>query len=175
LEAAIESSYLQDCCMFFAMGPTVHIPESVFLDADHSVKLDGIQSISVNLGEIIGESEGTLVQRVAALTLAATWLVRQFANATNDTIGLFGFWDSVLAQKADRDAWVGEEALFDAVFAALTFQLVSPNRYCQLSALHGLNHLRHPRTAWVVDAALGPVGDEEVRAYAASAKRFEAM
>ena len=159
--------YLDDSIWFFgAIGTDYGVAETTITDA--------VQAVAANLADIISQSVGSLAQQTAAVTLAAIWLSAHYARTTEGEAALVGFWDSALTRRAPSD-WTADLVLFDAVFAALSFQLASPNKYVQLSALHGLNHLRHPRTVWVVDALVAPIGDEEVRAYAAVAKRFEAM
>lgn len=84
--------------------------------------------------------------------------------------GLDMFWDSAMdgIDNADRP-------LVDTVFDALTRQLAIPNRWCQLSALHGFNHLKEPRCRPLIRRFIEQCDDAEVVTYATGAMTFRLM
>ena len=111
------------------------------------------------------------------------WAIRQRAISSIPKLwpGLFEradvgsmshmIWDSLaydydggpLYPEGDAEA----KRVQDAMFRALTEQLVSDVAETQSAALHGLGHLRHPSTARELRSFLvRPSLDEDVRAYA---------
>ena len=166
LSGAEAAKYAANCIAFFA-------DESVDW-SNESLLEPALRTIAANLGEVIFNGTATALE-VAVVLSASAGLTRVFGTATEDNTALFGFWDSVLTHLHEEGLWVEHPLLREAFFSALLGQLSSHNRYCQLSALHGLNHLRHPRTQLAVDWFLSTAGDQELRDYAATARRFDAM
>ena len=66
-----------------------------------------------------------------------------------------------------------QDVMFDALAEIL--QLESPS--CQGSALHGLGHLHHPKTAQLISNYISdhPEIPPEARTYALAAAKFEVM
>jgi hypothetical protein len=93
-----------------------------------------------------------------------------FGQLTEYSAACDMFWDIIIH---GLDA--SDEEIRDAVFVALAEQLLIPNRYCQLSALHGFNHLQDRRCHPVITAFEKTTDDPEIRAYALTAKMFMAM
>lgn len=90
------------------------------------------------------------------------------------SVGAFQFWESVLELYElcgnEPDATIVREAVFRALVAQIEFMR---DKCSELSALHGLNHLRHEGTGAVIDKVLPLLADDDVRGYAESARRFE--
>lgn len=92
---------------------------------------------------------------------------------------LHGFWDSSRrtgcgdASKLDAESRV----LLDVLFETLTRILAIPNQTSQLSALHGLGHLHHPRTKELIERFIDehPNLTQEQKAYALAAAKFEVL
>jgi len=76
------------------------------------------------------------------------------------------WWDMLRTFEDDPDS-----RIVGAMVAALTEVLQLPTRHCQISALHGLGHLRHPAKQEVIRAFLSRVRDldHEVVEYAEKA------
>ena len=159
------ATYAANCIAFFG-DATVDWSTEPLLEA-------ALRTIAANLGEVIYNGTDPATE-IAVVLSASAWLTSVFDGASDNSIALFGFWDSVLTHFFEEGLWTEHPLLQEACFSALLGQLTSHNRYCQLSALHGLNHLRHPRTRLAVDWFLSTAGDQELREYAAVAKRFEA-
>ncbi len=166
LSDAEAARYATNCIAFFADESADWSIESLLAPA--------LRTIAANLGEIIFNGTATALE-VAVVLSASAGLTRFFSTAVEDNKALFGFWDSVLTHFSEEGLWLQHPLLREAFFSALLGQLSSPNRYCQMSALHGLNHLRHPRTQVAIDWFLSAAGDQELREYAGVVRRFEAM
>jgi hypothetical protein len=83
-------------------------------------------------------------------------LFRRFFSDTPLYTASFMWWDLVVETdvyaKGDPEEYA---RVREAIFATLCDILGSDSEHCQRAALHGLNHLRHPRTQEVVDGFLG--------------------
>lgn len=66
----------------------------------------------------------------------------------------------------------GDHEIANRIFDHLMDQLAQPNRWLQFSALHGLNHLRDPRTSRLIERVRASLADDEVRSYADGAAEF---
>jgi hypothetical protein len=99
-------------------------------------------------------------------------LLAEVCNRGEHSGAAFMFWENVVERHeiAERDK--AYQSMRDATFEALRSQLLEGGKGCQLSALHGLNHLWHPATAELVDQTLPLLADDEVRDYARGAATF---
>lgn len=94
----------------------------------------------------------------------------RYAHLVSQTYGCEMFWD-VLVESGD---FPGD--LKDVVLERLTAQLEMENRFCQWSALHGLNHLHDPRAVPIIDDFITSVKDDpELVEYAELARENRAL
>lgn len=70
-----------------------------------------------------------------------------------------------------------DEQMQDVMFDTLGKILRLPSEECQMAALHGLGHLRHPETSPLIGAYLAqrPEIDTDLKEYALAAARFEVL
>lgn len=127
---------------------------------------------------IIENSDLPFPVREECIRSMADLFSRLFASEPFET-SVQMWWDSLCydwscgLRKRERG---GEDLeLQDMFFHTLAEVLAIDSRICQSSALHGLNHLRHPRTKELVERFIDerPSLTPEQKAYALAAANFE--
>jgi len=109
-------------------------------------------------------------QRVAFVRKSPAFLTKVFETLDDYSSALDMWWEIILSGvKAHESATLG------AIHESLTAQLGSGNVRCDASALHGFNHLRDPRCRSPINAWLKRCEDDDMRAYARRAMRFELL
>jgi hypothetical protein len=93
-----------------------------------------------------------------------------YGDSTTDSDDLNMFWDLVLNNPSPSGP-----AVSAAAFEALCYQLDMPNRWIQLSAIHGFNHLKEPRCRPILRRFIESCEDEHLRDYARRAMTFTLM
>jgi hypothetical protein len=86
------------------------------------------------------------------------------------------FWDSVcqMYEYGERLS-PRQQAIKDAIFRTLTAIIKLDNPYCQVSALHGFNHLKDDRCHLVIDNFLARCTDPGLAAYARLCRTYRAL
>lgn len=105
---------------------------------------------------------------------------RLFSNTPLDTASNM-WWDSFCHDWSCGARVRGDcpenDRMQDVMFETLIRVLQLPTRHCQEAALHGLGHLRHPRTEQAIGSFLdgNDLLNEGTRSYARAAARFEVL
>ena len=109
-------------------------------------------------------------QRLVVASLVPEFFASVYGELTEHVNALDMFWDIAIdgIDNADRP-------LVDVVFDALSRQLKIPNKWCQLSSLHGFNHLREPKCRPIIAKFIETCEDEYLKAYARHAMTFTMM
>lgn len=158
--------YLRSLASVFSDATTL-----AFLSRPKAEK--AIWNLSFGLGQVVATDTLPTSAKVACITPTPAFFEAVFGSQDRYSAACDMFWDTVCSMGYD-DAR-GEPALGIAMLSALSAQLKIPNRYCQLSALHGFNHLRDPRCRPFIEELQRTSKDPEVLEYAKVAKRFEAL
>lgn len=87
------------------------------------------------------------------------------------------FWDVVCFSYHNKENEKTDEqkAINDAIFKVLCQILRLPNKQIQISALHGLNHLKDERAKLVIDNFIRLTKDKELTKWAKYYKTFKGM
>jgi hypothetical protein len=101
--------------------------------------------------------------------LFSEWMVKHPENAMSG----FMFWDSVCCQDEVVKSW--DRSVKDEVFNSLIDILKIDNYTCQLSALHGFNHLKDDRCQLVIDNFLKENKDKELATAAEAYRTYTVM
>lgn len=128
-----------------------------------------VWNMANGIRDVLGEDDVDLSARLALVHATPSFFGQFFGALSEYSAACDMFWDIVISYLHPG----GE--LGDAIFQAISEQLAIPNRYCQLSALHGFNHLRDRRCVPLITAFEKTTDDPEIRAYAVKAKMFMAM
>lgn len=109
-----------------------------------------------------------LITDVASVLRSVAELMPDDSPAVNQ------FWDSII-EVHDRIGTTSTSAeLGQHLYGTLRWQASIRNEMLQRSALHGLNHLRDPRTPGLIDSMRQDWVSPDVASYAEIAKRFSA-
>ena len=88
---------------------------------------------------------------------------------------LYMFWDIVCGRGECGDNEVEENAVCHRLLMTLSSILGLESRECQMSALHGLNHMPSYVTSQIIHRHYGALIDNEVRGFAGQALRGHAL
>ncbi len=111
-------------------------------------------------------------ERKEVLRLCPSFLYRVYAD-DEWSESAYMWWDGIVGRPDPGE--YGEVG--DVMFEVMVEQLGIPHRISKFSALHGLNHLKDPRTRRVVDEfqMAHKETDRELYEYCMYVKRFEAL
>jgi hypothetical protein len=104
--------------------------------------------------------------QIEVLRSTETLFRRWYSEQAEYTGSCYMFWDNLVGR-----APIGHD-LGDTFLQVLLAQLDLESKWCQLSALHGLGHLRDARCRPAIDALIARSSDPEVIGYAEDARGF---
>jgi hypothetical protein len=135
-----------------------------------------LSTMSFEISLILRDEDVPLDRRLALVGACCTLFTSWFADLREYTHSCAFFWDSV-CHHYKRHKFLSESEIHikDAIFECLTRIITVENKYCQLGALHGLNHLRDVRAIPVIDDLISRSEESDIVAYAKIAKTFEAL
>ncbi|HEX6031022.1 MAG TPA: hypothetical protein VFY90_06300 [Tepidiformaceae bacterium] len=126
-------------------------------------------NLAFGIGESLHADENGLEAKLALLDSCPGFFARFYGELATYSQSCDMFWDIIISFTP------AESHLRAHIFDALTAQLAISNVYCQLSALHGFNHLQDPKCRPVIDAFLATAEDPAVKEYGKIARLFQAM
>lgn len=123
------------------------------------------------LADLLWDQSIDLLAREQCVLAMPIVFERLFAKDPLDQ-ACYMWWDLLRNFEADHD-----ERIQEAMLEALRRILKIDSGACQMSALHGLGHLRHPDKLGVISDFLhsNPGIDEKLRSYALSALKGEVL
>lgn len=99
-----------------------------------------------------------------------------FAKQSTPSEGCFMFWDAMIGRPNFNKNMSNEElVIYEAFYDCLKYVLSINNKNCQLSALHGLNHLKDKRIPALLDNFISNCKDKELVEYASQAKNHSCL
>jgi hypothetical protein len=138
------------------------------------------ENIECSAGHIIWDKRIPLELRESCVRSMHELYARLFAREPLETSSNM-WWDALAYDwhcgNRLRSRGGEDRAMQDVMFETLLRTLSLPEEWCQEAALHGLGHLHHPNTEPAIQRFLddAPSINEELRAYALAAARFEVM
>jgi hypothetical protein len=121
--------------------------------------------VGSQLGEWLWDDKIAAELRLDCIAAMPTVFRELFASRPLDQ-ACYMWWDLL---RHFEDA--GDPRIVNAMVVALEEILALPSRHCQVSALHGLGHLKHSRKSAIIErfVRLNPSLDPDLRRYAEAA------
>ena len=138
---------------------------------DHSFERF-IWNLQYAAGEIVWHESWPEPKRKELIRNLMTVLCKAFNQHSQPSPATFNFWDALIEVYEREGRPDSAKAVHDELYFALCQQLRVREEGLQMSALHGLNHLRDVRATDYIESAAGDFASTAVIRYADEAKRF---